>query len=174
MTTAAASNVSKVFCLALKSLFFTPLMPTQDNWSSGECRLSLPGLTWRQIVTGLADDCSSLIGAAGFLANPRAAGSVPSALRSAANNPLYQASTWGQPISRHLPAIVVLTPGLLLIETAFEGISQHHSKRAFTGSVAVKKLVCSSISLAIYFLPIHNDPSIDRSITLTTHKINPL
>ena len=100
--------------------------------------LSVPGLTWRQIVTGLADDCSSLIGAAWPTLEPSAGCLVAGALRSAANNPHHHQPTRGQPISPHLPAIVVLPMGFLLDQkAAFETISQQHflAKGRYGGSL---------------------------------------
>ena len=89
--------------------------------------LSVPGLTWRQIVTGLADDCSSLIGAPW----PQ-----PSSPRPAA----WWRVRWGQPL---ITPIIISRPGgnqsphtsppllswagfLLDQKAAFETISQHH------------------------------------------------
>ena len=122
----------KLFALHWMSLSFTHLMLTytQEDWPTHDWLFSIPGLTWRQIETGLADDCSSLIGAVSWPTLEPSAGGwmVPSAplhLRSAANNP-HQA-TRGQPISPHLPAIVVLL-GFLLLKAAFGRVSQHHSE----------------------------------------------
>ena len=92
----------KLFALHWMSLSFTHLMLTytQEDWPTRDWLFSIPGLTWRQIVTGLADDCSSLIGAVSRRPSERLAATecVRHHLRSAANNPGQQSPDTSWPL----------------------------------------------------------------------------
>ena len=88
-----------IFCVALIAVFIhcslRANITLSYNWF-----LFLPGLTWRQIVTGLADDCSSLIGAVSRRPSGRLAATecVRHHLRSAANNPGQQSPDTSCPL----------------------------------------------------------------------------